>query len=148
MKKIFPHFLLLFVALVLLAGCKKDDPEYTVAPKSQIIFDDNIDKVTADYKKANNLTLKVGIVGSATSVRIESSYTVAGAAKTKLVGTFPVSDGVASVSVPTAALSDTPIVGATTNATTRPANTFTLAVDAINPEGGSDRRYFTAVVVQ
>ncbi|PJJ58850.1 hypothetical protein [Hymenobacter chitinivorans] len=147
MKKTFPYFLLLFMALVL-AGCKEDDPQYTITPKSQIIFDDNIDKVTADYKKAGNLSLKVSIVGSATSVRIESSYSVAGAAKTKLVGTFPVTDGVASVNVPSSTLSDTEIVGATSNATTRPANTFTLAVDAINPDANSDRRYFTAVVVQ
>ncbi|SHJ12613.1 hypothetical protein SAMN02745146_2363 [Hymenobacter daecheongensis DSM 21074] len=151
MKKTLSHFLLLFVVVLLMAGCKKDEPEYTVAPKSSIIFDDNIDKVTADYKKAGNLVLKVGINGPATSVRITSSYSVGSTPKTKDLNSFPVVDGAATVNIPAVSVRNTAdgeLVGATSNATTRPPNTYVLIVDAVNPDGSTDRRYFTTVIVQ
>ncbi|TGE19252.1 hypothetical protein [Hymenobacter elongatus] len=153
MKKIISHFLSLFVAVSLLAGCKEDEPDFNVTPKSSIVFDDNIDKATADFKLADNVAIRVGIIGSATSVRVTSNYSVGTTAKTKDLGTVAVSNGVAVFSVPSNSLrnsADGAIVGASDVAPTssRPANTYNLAVDAFNPDGSSERRFFSAVIVR
>ena len=142
---------MLFVAVLTLAGCKKAETDFHISPKSVIVFDDDINRISGDYAKSGNLTLKIGVTGAATSVRISSNYTVSGVAKTKDLGTIPVTNGVATLNIPAVDVRNTAdgaVVGATTNATTRPANTYNLTVDAVNPDGSTERRFFAAVILQ
>jgi hypothetical protein len=159
-----PLFVLL-LAVASLSGCKKEEPTLGMPPKSSIIFDDASDKTGADYRKGGDLTLKVGISGAATSVRITSTYSAGGAAKTVELGPFPVSGGAATISIPASQLraaADGPIVGAATVANPIPTplptgttaasfsranNTYVLLVDAIAPDGSTERRFFTAVIL-
>lgn len=143
-----PYFLLLLLLTTLVLGsCKKDDPSLQVIPTTPIVFDDAVDKITADYKIGSTLNLKVA-APNATSISIITTYTT-GTTKTANLGSFPVSGGVANVSIPAnslrAAADGTP-VGATTTAT-RAANTYTLTVDATDGTNTS-RRFYTAVLVQ
>ena len=161
MKKTLSHFFPLVVAAVLLAGCKKDGPDFNVVPKSVIIFDDTIDKASADFAKNGNVTLKIGVTGPATSVKVTSTYAVGPDTKTKDLGTLQLVNGAAMLSVPVASLrnaADGAIIGvgtapnplpAGTTATSysRAGNTYALIVDAVDG-GSSDRRYFSAVIVQ
>ena len=141
-----PYYILMLLLLAL-ASCKKDYPTYEVGPKLQIVFDDAIDKVTADYKIGTTLSLKIAATG-ATSVTINTAYTT-GTVKTVNLGTFPVTNGVVTISIPAnslrAAADGTPIGAGATS--TRAANTYTLTVDATDGTI-TERRYYTAVLVQ
>jgi hypothetical protein len=152
MKKTLSHLLSLVVAIVLLASCKKSQQEFNIVPKSSIVFDDNVDKISADYKKGTNLNLKIGVAGSATAVRVTSTYNVGASAKTKDLGVIPVANGAAVLNIPVSDLRNTAdglVVGAgSAPSSTRPENTYTLIVDANNADGSTERRYFTAVIVQ
>ncbi|GAA4346610.1 hypothetical protein GCM10023185_01080 [Hymenobacter saemangeumensis] len=152
MYKLIRPLLILLVAVASLTGCKKKETDFNVMPKSQIIFDDQVDKITADYRKTGNLTLKVGVVGAATSVRVTSTYSVGGVARRVDLGTFPVNGGAAQVNVPATAVraaADGAVVGAgTMPASSRAANTYILEVDAINPDNSTERRFFSAVITQ
>lgn len=157
MKKNPYHILLLLLTIWSLASCKKDYPTNEVGPKVQIVFDDAIDKVTSDYKVGSTLTLKVAATG-ATSINITTTYTT-GTARTANLGTFPVNNGVATVTIPAnslrAAADGTPAGAGTVlptpttpaSALTRANNTYTLLVDATDGTN-TDRRIYTAVLVQ
>lgn len=160
MKKLTLNLLILFAALLTLAGCKKAEPDFKLTPKLGMIFDDNIDKVGADYKIGSTLVLKVAASGAST-VKIVSNYNVGANAKTADLGSFPVTNGVATVSIPANSLrasadgatvgagtAPTPLpVGTTAASYTRANNTYTLAVDAISGSA-TERRFYTAVLVQ
>ncbi|WP_310393264.1 hypothetical protein [Hymenobacter sp.] len=163
MNKIFHPLLLLSLVAASLVGCEKDEPNFNVAPKSQIVFDDNIDKTGAEYQRTGTLNLKIAVSGAATQVRIESRYSVVTPGvltpKSFEVGVFPVTDGVASISIPTTSIraaTDGPAVGAgatpagslNPDENTRPNNTYTLVVDAITPSAESERRFFAAVILR
>ena len=157
MNKIVSYLLLLATATATLGSCKKEEPDFNVVPKSQIVFDDNINKTAGDFPKAGNVTLKVGVGGAATSVRITSTYS----GKSVVVNSYAVSGGVAAVSFSTAQLriaADGPIIGSgpvpatlppglTAASYGRPANTYVLRVDAVSSDGSSERRFFTAVAL-
>ncbi len=150
MKK--PFYLLFWLfALVSLASCKKSYPDYQIVPSTSIIFDDLVDKVTADYKVGSTLNLKISAAG-ATSVTITSTYPVGSSTATQNLGTFPLTNGVATISIPANSLrataNGTP-TGAPSGATTatRTANTYTLTVDATDGTN-SFRRFYAAVLVQ
>ncbi|OGX88771.1 hypothetical protein BEN47_08485 [Hymenobacter lapidarius] len=148
MKKSSLNLLFLLLALFTLASCEKDEPNLNVGPKMNIVFDDAIDKTTADYKIGSTLTLKISAPGAST-VSIVTNYTT-GTVRTANLGTFPVTNGVATVTIPANSLrasADGAPVGATATASTRPANTYTLTVDATG-NGVTERRFFTAVLVQ
>jgi hypothetical protein len=157
MKKNSYCVFLLLLTLWTLASCKKDYPTNEVGPKLQIVFDDAIDKVTSDYKLNSTMTLKVAATG-ATSINITTTYTT-GTARTANLGIFPVTDGIATVTIPTNRLrasADGNPVGAGTvlptpttpsSALTRANNTYTLLVDATDGTN-TDRRIYTAVLVQ
>ncbi|OGX82376.1 hypothetical protein [Hymenobacter glacialis] len=159
MKKSSFNLLFLLLALFTLASCEKDEPNLNVGPKMSIVFDDAIDKTTADYKIGSTLTLKIRAEGAST-VSIITNYTT-GTVRTANLGTFPVTNGVATVTIPAnslrAAADGAPVgaratadgapVGAPATAATRPANTYTLTVDATG-NGVTERRFFTAVLVQ
>ncbi len=151
MKKTLSHFLLLFAAIMLSASCKKNQQDFDVVPKSSIIFDDNVDKISADYKKGANINLKIGVVGT-TTVRVTSTYNVGAAPKSKDLGILSVANGAAVLNIPVADLrnaADGPVIGAgTAPASTRPDNTYTLVVEANNAGGSTERRYYTAILVQ
>jgi hypothetical protein len=148
MKKTSFNLLFLLLTLFTLASCEKDEPNFNVGPKFNIVFDDAIDKVTADYKVGSTMTLKISAEGAST-VSIVSNYST-GTVRTANLGSFPVTNGVATVTIPAnslrAAADGTP-VGATATASTRPGNTYTLTVDA-SGGGNTERRFFTAVLVQ
>ncbi|OUJ72543.1 hypothetical protein BXP70_18490 [Hymenobacter crusticola] len=138
-----------------LASCKKDDVlDEMIVPKTSITFNDNIETITADYNRNSTLTLKISGVSAASNVQVTSTYSVSGTAKAKDLGTLPVADGVATLSVPANALRNTAdgaVVGATatgTNAMSRANNTYVLQVNALLPDGTSERRLFTAVLTQ
>jgi len=140
--------LLLLLSVLTFASCKKTETDYNVGPKLQIVFDNDIDKVTADYKVGSTLSLRVAAAG-ATSVSIVTTYS-SGTARTANLGSFPVVDGVATVSVPANSLratGDGLPVGANTTPVSRAANTYTLIVDATG-NGTTERRFFSAVLVQ
>jgi hypothetical protein len=151
MKSLFNFLLILFAATFSLSSCEKEETNFRVASKAQIIFDDNIDKVTADYTKAGNLALKISADG-ANSVKVTSQYTASGVAKEQNLGTLAVSNGVASLNVPAVSVRNTAdglVVGAGSNPTSsRATNTYILKVDAIIADGSTETRYFTAVIVQ
>ena len=123
-----------------------------MVPKSSIIFDDNVDKISADYKKGTNINLKIGVAGGTTAVRVTSTYNVGAAPKSKDLGTLSVANGAAVLNIPVADLrnaADGPVIGAgTAPSSTRPDNTYTLIVEANNSGGSTERRYYTAVLVQ
>lgn len=160
MNKLFRPLLVLLVAASL-TSCKEEEQNFKVAPKSAIVFDDAVDKITADYRMGGNLNLKVGISGAATSVQVTSTYSASGAKSVNL-GTFPVTDGAATINIPASRLraaADGPIPGAgpvptplpmglTAASFSRGANTYVLLVDAYAPDGSFERRYFTAVITQ
>lgn len=149
MKKYSLNLLFLLLSVLSLASCKEDELDLDVGPQLQIVFDDKIDKVTADYKIGSTLNLKVAADG-ASSITISSGYT-AGTAKSVNLGTFPVTNGVATVSIPANSLRATadgaPVGAGSAPVSTRAANTYTLTVDATG-NGVTDRRFFTAVLVQ
>lgn len=148
MKKNSLSLLLLLLSVLTFASCKKTETDYNVGPKLQIVFDNNIDKVTADYKVGSTFTLLIAATG-ATSVSIVTTYTT-GTVKTANLGSFPVVDGVATVSVPANSLraaGDGAPAGAVATAPSRTANTYALAVDATG-NGTTERRLFNAVLVQ
>ncbi|GGG51871.1 hypothetical protein GCM10011378_30140 [Hymenobacter glacieicola] len=132
-------------------SCEKDDEVVMVMPKANIVFDDNIEKISADYKVNQPITLKIRVGNEATSVRVISNYTVAAGAKTKEF-TLPVTNGVATFTVAANDLrntSDGAVVGAgTAPASTRAANTFNLRVDALLAGGAYESRFYTLTVVQ
>ena len=166
MNKITRTLLLLLLATASLSSCKKEEPNFNVAPKSLIIFDDNIDKVTADFKIADNVTLKVSVAGSVSTIRIASTYNdvrVAGVTTPKRFDLAPVSvsNGVATINIPTSALrapGDGPVIGVrpapapplpmgvSADSYTRAGNTYTLIIDAVAADGSSERRFFTVVI--
>lgn len=149
----------MFVTLWALTGCKKSETNYNVGPKLVIIFDDLIDKVTADYRVGSTLVLKVSVPG-ANTINIVSNYTT-GTVKTANLSSVPVTDGVATISIPAnslrAAADGTPLgagtapnplpPGTTTSSYSRASNTYTLSVDAVAGDV-TERRNFTAVLVQ
>lgn len=149
MKKAFNILSLFFLALLMLSSCKKDEPNFRATSKTQIIFDDNINKVTADYKRDSNLVLKITANG-ASSIRVTSQYFTSTGAKTKDLGTLSVADGSATLNIPAISVRNTAdgAVGGATGASSRPDNTYTLKVDAILPDGSNETRYFSAVIVQ
>lgn len=153
------------IAAASLGSCKKDETNYNITPKSQIIFDNDIDKVTADYQKSTTLNLRIGINGSANSVRITSTYSVIVGNETRPrsldLGVFPVNAGVVMLSIPVTGLraaADGVLVGAGPTPTTpaglnpalysRATNSYALVVDATAPDGGADRRFYTVVATQ
>jgi len=146
-----PYLLLwLLLTTLSLASCKKDEPSLQVTPTTSIVFDDSVDKITADYKIGSTLTLKVA-APNATSISIITTYTT-GTVRTVNLGSFPVAGGVANVAIPAnslrAAADGTP-VGAPSGATAavRTANTYTFTVDATDGMSTS-RRFYSAVLVQ
>jgi len=149
MKKNTYSLLLLLLTLFTLASCKKDEPNLNAAPKINIVFDDAIDKVTADYKVGSQLVLKIAADG-ASSISIVSTYAT-GTARTTTLGPYAVVNGVATVSIPAnslrAMVDGTPIGAGTAPVSSRAANTYTLAVDATG-NGVTERRFFAAVLVQ
>lgn len=149
MKKNTLALLLFLLTALCLTGCKDDETNYDVGPKLQIVFDDNIDKVTADYKTGSTLALKVAATGAST-VTIVTNYST-GTVRTVSLGSFPVVDGVASVSIPANSLRATadgiPIGAGSTPVSSRAANTYTLTVDATSGDT-TERRFFAAVLVQ
>ncbi len=149
MKKISFNLLFLLLTLVTLVGCEKEEPNFNIGPKFNIVFDDAIDKTTADYKVGSTITLKVGAVGAST-VNILSTYTT-GTVRMVNLGSFPVTNGVATVTIPANSLradaDGVPIGAGTAPASTRGNNTYTLTVDAAGG-GDTERRFFTAVLVQ
>ena len=173
MNKIFSAVLLLLVATTSLSSCKKDEKDFNVVPKSSIVFDGAVDKITAEYPKGGNIVLKVGVSGAATGVRIASTYTAGGVAKRVELGPgpnftpgiFPVSGGAATISIPTSSLragADGPINGAASATTPAPsplppgttagsfsraANTYVLVVEAVAPDGSTERRFLTVVAM-
>jgi hypothetical protein len=153
MRKYVYHLLLLCFAALSFTSCKQDDVlDNMIIPKTSITFDDNIEKNTADYSKSSTLTLKISGVGAANNVQVTSTYSVGNAAKSKDLGTVPVTDGVATLSVPASSLRNTAdgaVVGGTATGTgtaTRANNTYVLQVNALLPDGTSERRLFTAVL--
>lgn len=148
MKKNPLSLLLLLLSVLTFASCKKTETDYNVGPKLQIVFDNDIDKVTADYKVGSTFTLRVAAAG-ATSISIVTTYPT-GTAGTANLGSFPVVDGVATVSILANSLraaGDGAPTGAVGTAPSRTANTYTLAVDATG-NGTTERRLFRAVLVQ
>ena len=149
MKKNPLLLLLLLLSMLTFASCKKTEMDYNVGPKLQIVFDNNIDKVTADYKVGSTLSLRVAAAG-ASSVSIVTTYATGTTRKANL-GSFPVIDGVATVSIPAntlrAAGDGTPIGAGTAPVSSRAANTYALTVDATG-NGTTERRFFNAVLVQ
>ena len=149
MKKNPLSLLLLLLSVLTLASCKKTETDYNVGPKLQIVFDNDIDKVTADYKVGSTLSLRVAAAG-ATSVSIVTTYT-SGTTRTVNLGNIPVVDGVATVSVPANNLRATgdglPVGAGNSPVSSRAANTYTLIVDATG-NGTTERRFFSAVLVQ
>ena len=138
----------MLLSVLTFASCKKTETDYNVGPKLQIVFDNDIDKVTADYKVGSTLSLRVAAAG-ATSISIVTTYS-SGTARTANLGSFAVVDGVATVSVPAnsvRATGDGLPVGANTTPVSRAANTYTLIVDATG-NGTTERRFFSAVLVQ
>lgn len=153
MKRPFHAIFLFFVAaLTLLTSCEKDDVlDDMIIPQTNITFDDNINKTTADYKLNSTLTLKVSGLNDATSVQVTSRYTVSGTTKSKEVATLTPSDGVATLSVPVSSLRNTAdgaITGAGTTAASRTSNTYNLVVKATLPDNTTEQRIFFAVIVQ
>lgn len=157
MKSLVNFLIILFAATLSLSSCEKEEPNFRVTSKAQIIFDDNIEKISADFSKAGNIALKISADG-ANSVRVTSLYSASGA-KSKDLGTFAVTDGAASFNVPAVSVrnaADGAVLGASAAATTNPTlpassrgdNTYSLKVDAILPDGGVETRYFTAVIVR
>lgn len=144
MKKIVSHLLLLLVAVVALASCEKDEPDFRVMPLTQIIFNENIETITADYSVTGNIVLRISAVGA-------SSVTVTNlTGGPKVLGTLPVVDGVATLTVPTNSIRSTGTVAAATGATAaaRNAATYSFKVDATQADGTLATRYFSAVVVR
>ncbi|GAB3637133.1 hypothetical protein GCM10027422_27230 [Hymenobacter arcticus] len=121
------------------------------------MFDDAIDKVTSDYKMGSTLTLKVATTGTA-SINITTTYTT-GTARTNNLGAFPVTNGVATVTIPANSLRATadgspagtgtvlPTPTTPASALTRTNNTYSLLVDATDGTN-TERRVYTAVLVQ
>ena len=149
------YLLFWLFAVVSLASCKKSYPDYQVMPTTSIVFDDLVDKTTADYKIGSTLTLKISAPGT-TSVSIISSYPVTASGTTTTVsqnlGTFQTTNGVVSLSIPANSLrataNGTPVgAPAGASAAVRTANTYTLTVDAADGTNTS-RRFYTAVLVQ
>lgn len=159
MKKNTYHLLLLVITLWAMTSCKKTEQNFNVGPKLVIIFDDLIDKVTADYKVGSTFTLKVGAQG-ANSINVVSSYPT-GTVRTVNLGSFPVTNGVATISIPASMLratadgnpvgagtAPTPLpAGVAATAYTRANNTYTLTIDAV-AGGVTERRIYNAVLVQ
>ena len=149
MKKNPLSLLLLLLSVLTLASCKKTETDYNVGPKLQIVFDNDIDKVTADYKVGSTLSLRVAAAG-ATSVSIVTTYT-SGTTRTVNLGNIQVVDGVATVSVQANSLRATgdglPVGAGSSPVSSRAANTYTLIVDATG-NGTTERRFFSAVLVQ
>lgn len=162
MKKNPLSLLLLLMSVLTFASCKKTETNYNVGPKLLIVFDDDIDKVTADYKRASSLNLKVGFNASVSTVRITSTYSVLDGTVIKPrsldLGLFPVNAGVVMLTIPVVGLraaADGPLVGAgptpaglNTALYTRSINSYALAVDATTADGNTDRRFFTVVATQ
>lgn len=150
MKKNLYSLLFLLLATLSLASCKKDEPSLQVTPTTPIVFDDSVDKITADYKVGSTLTLKVA-APNATSISIVTTYTT-GTVRTANLGSFPVTNGVATVTIPAnnlrASADGTPVgAPSTATAVVRTANTYTLTVDATDGTSTS-RRFYAAVLVQ
>jgi uncharacterized lipoprotein YajG len=145
MKKIISHLLLLLVAVVALASCKKEEEDFRFRPQTQIIFNDNIENITADYSVAGNIVLKITATGA-------SSVTVTNlTGGPKVLGTLPIgADGSATLTVRTNTIRNTGTVTAATGTTAaaRNAATYSLKVDATQADGTLATRYFSAVVVQ
>lgn len=147
-------FILCLVGLSL-ASCEKDEIiDDMIIPKTSITFNDNIETITADYNKASTLTLKISGVEAASNVQVTSTYSVGSAAKSKDLGTVPVTNGTATLSVPASSLRNTAdgaVEGAgapNTGASTRANNTYVLQVNALLSDGTSERRLFTAVLTK
>ncbi|SDY09092.1 hypothetical protein [Hymenobacter psychrophilus] len=156
MKRLLTILFVFTAAFFTLASCEKEEPNFRApTPQTQIIFDDNIDKATSDYKVGGDIALKIAADG-ATNVRIISRYNVdngvALVPKFKTLDIVPVTGGVATVQIPVSSLRNTadgPIVGAgSAPASSRATNTYTLQVDAVLPDGSFVTRFFTAVIVR
>ncbi|WP_035565602.1 hypothetical protein [Hymenobacter sp. IS2118] len=149
MKKISLNLLLLLLSIVTLSSCEKEEPNFNVGSKFSIIFDDAINKTTADYIVGSTITLKVGAAGAST-VNVISNYTT-GTVRTVNLGSFPVTNGVATITIPANSLradaDGAPIGAGTAPASSRGANTYTLTVEAVGG-GTTERRFFTAVLVR
>ncbi|MBC6988448.1 MULTISPECIES: hypothetical protein [Hymenobacter] len=155
MKKYVHTFFLLLVTALFLGSCKKDGVlDDMIIPKTSITFDDNIEKITGDYKKDATLTLKISGLATATGVQVTSTYSPS---KSKDLGTLTVSNGTATLSVPASALRNTAdgaIVGAPstgaagTGTGSRANNSYPLFVKAVLPDGTTEQRVFTAVLTQ
>ncbi|UOG73900.1 hypothetical protein MTX78_17480 [Hymenobacter tibetensis] len=131
MKKFIYNILLLLVTVVALASCEKEEENFRVTPQTQIVFDDNIDKITASYRSTGNVVLKIAAPG-ATSVRVTSTYT----GGSVVLGNLPVTDGFVTLSVPaTSVRASGTLVGS-----------YSFRVDATLPDGSIETRFFTAAI--
>ena len=162
MKKNPLSLLLLLTSVLTFAGCKKTETNYNVEPKLLITFDDNIDKVTADFQRLRLLNIKVGFNASVSTVRVTSTYQVFVGSDLKPrsldLGVFPVNAGVVTITNPVLGLraaADGTLVGAGATPTgmnpalyNRSINSYALAIDATTPDGNTSRRFFTVVATQ
>ncbi|UYZ63265.1 hypothetical protein [Hymenobacter weizhouensis] len=153
MKKHWHYFFFLFLAFITLSSCEKEEPDLEDAPRTNIIFNDNIDLGAADFRLNTPVTLKITLQGEQpTSLKVVSRYLVGSTVRLVDVATLPVSNGTATLNVPASALRNTadgPVVGAGTNPnSSRSANTYTLLVQATLADGRVEQRTFTAVVVR
>lgn len=143
MKKIMYNLLLLLATVAALSSCEKEEEDFRVITQTQIIFNDNIETLTADYPLSGNIVLQISAAGA-------SSVTVTNlTGGPKVLGTLPVVDGVATLNVPTNSIRSTGTVAAATGATAaaRAAATYSFKVDATQADGTLATRYFSAVVV-
>ncbi|HEX8428649.1 hypothetical protein [Hymenobacter sp.] len=131
MKKFIYNILLLLVTVIALTSCEKEEENFRVTPQTQIIFDDNIDKITASYRSAGSIVLKIAAPG-ATSVRVTSRYT----GGSVVLGPLSVADGFATLNVPATSVRTTgTLVGS-----------YSFQIDATLPDGSVVTRFFTAVI--
>jgi hypothetical protein len=132
MKKIIYNLLLLFVTVVALSSCEKEEENFRVTPPTQIIFDENINKITGSYGASGNITLKISAPG-ATSVTVRTG--------TRTLATLPVAaDGVANLNIPS-----TSVRPAGSAPSTIPGS-YSFRVDATMPDGSIATRFYTVVV--
>lgn len=153
MKKHLSYILFLFLTLLSLSSCEKEEPDLEDAPRTNIVFNDNTDLAAADFKLADPVILKITLQGEQpTSVKVVSRYTAGSNTRLVDVATLQVNNGTAMLNVPASALrnsQDGTVIGAGTNpASSRAANTYALLVQAGLADGRVEQRIFTAVIVR
>lgn len=145
-------FLVLLLASIWIS-CEQDPKIEDIRPEATIVFDDDINKTSGTYFTAGFVNIKVSVSNSTSAVNVSSRYTPSGATAPKIysLGSFPVSGGVANFSVAARSIYD-PADEQDNDATTladgkvRPIGAFVLLFDAVLPDGGTERRLYTATI--